>query len=244
VNAKLRVFFRYLVRLSVIAAALITIAFLIAPAIKQDRINRRQPQSLNNLRNVGLTVHAYATAQNGFVPAGGMKSDKEPRWSWTVQTLPFLESSPAYDRIHQEESWNSEANRRVGESVYEVFLVPGDPTVGTVDGFGVIHQAANSRLFGPRKGLRIDDIAEADGTAATILLGEIGSDYPPWIRPGNVRDPATGLGLRPDQFGRPDRGCNFIFVGGNGRYLAPNTDQQVMELLADPNNGVPSQDEF
>lgn len=216
---------------------------LVMPMTQGVRKGRRPP-SLNTLRHVLLAVQTYATTFNGFIPAGGNATDTDPRWSWQVQLLPYMEHERAYARIDFSQAWNAPVNREVFAISIPSFLNPEERDVAAVDGLAITHQAANSRLFGTREGMRFEDLWEADGTTATIMLGEIGSAFPPWARPGNVRDPALGLGGGPHQFGRRERGCYVMFVGGNGKYLDRELSPRVLELLADPRNGVPSEDEF
>jgi hypothetical protein len=202
-------------------------------------------QTLNNLRNVAIATQAYATIYDGWIPAGGKPEDTSPEWSWQTQLLPYLEQQAAYGAIDFTRAWNSPENGKPLSMSLAIFYSAVETNRRPVDGFGVTHFTANSRLFGPREGVRIDDVANMDGTTATIMMGEIGSGFPPWARPGNCRDPARGLGGGPDQFGNSQgTPCAVMFLGGNGRHLDPRLSPRVLELLADPDNGVPADDEF
>lgn len=205
----------------------------------------RRAQTLNNLRNVAFGTQAYATTYGGWIPAGGEPRETLPEWSWQTQLLPYLEQDAAYRAIDFTRAWNSPENKRALSMSLAIFFSVAETDRRPVDGFGVTHFTANSRLFGPREGVRIDDVAKKDGTTATIMMGEIGSAFPPWARPGNCRDPARGLGGEPDQFGNSQgTPCAVMFLGGNGRHLDPRLSPRVLELLADPDNGVPADDEF
>lgn len=205
----------------------------------------RRTSTLNNLRNVGIAVQAYATTFKGWIPAGGSVDDVLPEWSWQTQLLPYLEQQELYRRIDFARPWNSPENATLSATNIAVLLGHNEPNRGPIDGFGITHFTRNSRVMGPRAHFTFDDISEKDGTNTTLLLGEIGSAFPPWARPGNTLDPARRLGGGADQFGNSQGiPCAVMFVGGNGRSLSPDISLHVLELLADPDNGVPGDDEY
>lgn len=205
----------------------------------------RRNATLNNLRNVGIAVQAYATTFLGWVPAGGSVEDVLPEWSWQTQLLPYLEQQALYRKIDFTRAWNSPENTPLSAISISILLGHNNPNRGPVDGFGITHFTGSSRVFTPRVRWTLDDISMKDGTSATLLLGEIASACPPWARPGNTRDPARGLAGGVDQFGTsPEAPCAVMFVGGSSRYLSPDISPRVLELLADPDNGVPTDVEY
>ena len=205
----------------------------------------KKTQTLNNLRNVAIATQAYATAYNGRIPAGGSPDDSLPYWSWQTELLPYLEQQAAYRAIDFTRAWNSPENQKPLSMNLAIFQSAAESARRPVDGYGVTHFTANSRLFGAREGVRFDEVSSKDGSTVTLMMGEIGSAFPPWARPGNSRDPARGLGGGPDQFGNSQgTRCAVMFLGGNGRHLDPKLSPRVLELLADPDNGVPADDEF
>lgn len=226
--------------LFVIAAYVVTM--LLEPLFRPLR-HRGRTKADSALRNVAIAAQAYATRHGGWIPAGGTNKDQSPSASWQTQLLPFLERADLYDPLQFDRPWNRGGNARIAATSVVPFLNPDISEREPVDGFAITHQAANSQVFGPDRGIQIDNLR--DGSTCTILIGEIGSSFPPWARPGNVRDPARGIGLGPDQFGCPGRDVvNLYFVGGNGKTVSNSISQRVLELLADPNNGNPRDDEF
>lgn len=205
--------------------------------------HRGRTKADSALRNVAIATQAYATRYGGWIPAGGADDDQSPASSWQTQLLPFLERADLYDPLQFDRPWNHGDNARIAATTVVPFLNPDISERKPVGGFAITHQAANSRVLGPDRGIQLDNLR--DGSSCTILIGEIGSSFPPWARPGNVRDPARGIGLGPDQFGCPGRDVVILyFVGGNGRTVSNSISQRVLELLADPNNGNPRDDEF
>jgi hypothetical protein len=198
---------------------------------------------MNALRNVTIAVQAYATRYGGWTPAGGRREDWSPAASWQTQMLPFLERTDLSDALQFSQPWDQGENARIAATPVVEFLNPDLSDRARVEGFAITHQAGNARVFGPDRGINYDDLP--DGSTSTILIGEIASAFPPWARPGNVRDPARGIGPGPDQFGCPGRDVvNFYFVGGNGKTVSNSISLRVLELLADPDNGDPHRDEF
>jgi len=212
--------------------------------MSDQRRGHRRP-TLSVLRNVGIAAQAYATTFHGWIPAGGSSEDVLPEWSWQTELLPYLEQQTLYRRIDFTRPWNSRENAELFSLSLPIFCSPKETDRRPVNGFAVTHFTANSRLFRPREGVRLDDVARRDGTYCTIMMGEIGSAFPPWARPANTRDPARGLGGGPDQFGNSSgTPCAVMFLGGNGKHLSPEISPRVLELLADPDNGAPNDDEF
>ena len=240
-NAKEGRLVRYLMVVSLVA----TLLALVLPPITDLERGGRRPQTLNNLRNVAIAAQCYATKFDGWLPAGGSRDDLLPEWSWQTQLLPYLEQDALYRRIDFARPWNSPENAELFSWSLPVFCSVEAKDRRPVNGFAVTHFTANSRLLRPRDGLRLDDLARLDGTNATILMGEIGSGFPPWAQPGNTRDPARRLTGGPGQFGNA-RGteCAILFAGGNGRHVRSDLSPRVLELLAGPDNGVPDEEEF
>lgn len=206
---------------------------------------QRSWDALNRVREVALSVQRFATRYDGWTPAGGGADDALPEWSWQVQLLPFLDRDDLYRRIDFRQPWDSGPNREVAATSLETFLSPYESKPASHWKLAITHQAGNARVFGARRGLNLDEAMKHDSLSATLMLGEIGADFPPWAMPGNVRELTRGVGGRPGQFGRSGGQGGFVmFLGGNGKYLSADTSPRVLELLAGPDNGFPRDDEF
>ena len=218
---------------------------LLEPMFQTARSGTGPTKGALALRKVGIAFQMYATRYDGLLPVGGDRGMTDPAMSWQTQLLPYLDRSDLYNRIDFSRPWDDPANAKVFATKLPQFLIPDEPDAPPTGGHATTQQSANSRLIRPDRQWRIDDIAQADGTTSTILIGEIGTALPPWGQPGNRRDPSTGIGVRPDQFGRSrHRFAYFAFVGGNVLTIDDTVSPRVMELLADPENGSPSMDEF
>src|SRR4051794_6743782 len=90
-----------LVELLVVIAIIGILVALLLPAVQAAREAARRAQAQSNMKNVGLAVLNYESANKkyppGFVPTGpggGIES-----WGWAVFILPYLEEQPIYDQL-------------------------------------------------------------------------------------------------------------------------------------------------
>jgi prepilin-type processing-associated H-X9-DG protein len=104
-------------------------------------------------------------------------------------------------------------------------------------GFGLDHFSANSHVFRADRGLKFEEIT--DGTANTLLFGEINANFQPWGKPMNVRDPAKGINRSPHGFGGAPfaGGAYFAMADGSVRFIGENVSRDVLRALATPNGG-------
>jgi len=100
-----------LIELLVVISIIATLMSLILPAIQQAREAGRRTQCLNNLRNVTVAIHNFASSNKGRLPAlahfpaapGG--GNLEGR-SWVVDLLPYLDQQGTADRWDKALAWN------------------------------------------------------------------------------------------------------------------------------------------
>ncbi|HEV3121484.1 MAG TPA: H-X9-DG-CTERM domain-containing protein [Isosphaeraceae bacterium] len=148
-----------------------------------------------------------------------------PVHAWQTMILPYLPIRS--DLIDFERPWNDPRNAPFFRGVVPSFLNPEIALTRNEQGFGLSHFAGNLHVLRTDRPFRL---AEAKGGAAnTILAGEIAGALPPWGRPGNVRDPATGF-MRSDVGFRAPRGdgVNFMFLDGSVRFVKKNVDPAVL----------------
>lgn len=177
-----------LIELLVVIAIIGVLVALLLPAIQQAREAARRSQCTNNLKQIGVALHAY-NETNGMFPgaciyrwyaspgAGGGYQVK-------VALLPFMDQQPLYDMInfdfntsHYGGTVNNETlkQRRIAS-----FLCPSDQTPANA-GRGPTNYPRNLGLFGydtrgpwQRHGstanLLIDSIR--DGTTQTAAFSE------------------------------------------------------------------------
>jgi prepilin-type N-terminal cleavage/methylation domain-containing protein/prepilin-type processing-associated H-X9-DG protein len=90
-----------LVELLVVIAIIGILIALLLPAVQAAREAARRVQCTNNLKQMGLGLHNYHSAQNRFPAA--CRSHATTGWvwgfAWGVPILPYAEAGPLYDRL-------------------------------------------------------------------------------------------------------------------------------------------------
>ena len=104
-----------LVEVLIAAAIGLVVAAVALPMIQDARETARSTACRNNLKTIGLALHNYQETFGGAYPPGvvagltdGGKVGADggaTGWSWRVMLLPFLESTPHFDRIDFDRSY-------------------------------------------------------------------------------------------------------------------------------------------
>jgi prepilin-type N-terminal cleavage/methylation domain-containing protein len=93
-----------LIELLVVIAIIAVLIALLLPAVQAAREAARRAQCVNNLKQIGLGMHNYISANSTFPP--GIKACC---WgTWLVFVLPYIEQQPLFN------SWNTYGSTLVG----------------------------------------------------------------------------------------------------------------------------------
>lgn len=190
----------------------------------------------NIMKQIGLGLHNYHDVY-GVFPAGGTFDEAGVAGhSWVSRTLNFL---PYQNPIDFDYPWRHPRNEPHFRKVLPAVINASFRTTEYRDaeGFGLSHFAANGRLLGPNRWVKVDAIT--DGLENTIMIGEVNTGFRPWGDPVNWRDPAAGIGETPTTFGGPPGtdGATFLMADGSVRTLSDETDAAVLGALATPDAG-------
>jgi len=82
-----------LVELLVVIAIIGILVLLLLPAVQAAREAARRTQCTNNLKQLGLAVHNFASARGGLPPAA--VADDMPSWSWII--MPYIEETNLHE---------------------------------------------------------------------------------------------------------------------------------------------------
>ncbi len=99
-----------LVETIVVIAILSLLAALTWPAVQAVRESGRRLQCQNNLRQIGLALHSFHTAQNHFPP--GRDGFQGRDHSWATAILPHLERADLRQRYDSQKPWHDGLARR------------------------------------------------------------------------------------------------------------------------------------
>lgn len=215
------------------------VAAMVAPQIRQMRVNFRQTASMNNMKQIAIALHTYHDTHGHFPPAYTTDKDGKPLLSWRVQLLPYLADDGLMVKPRLDEPWDSEHNRRLLEEMPEAFRAPGSklPAGHTVylapRGERTVFSSAKSD--GEIERVKIAQIR--DGSSNTIMVLEASDARAvPWTKPGDYaydpKDPAAGLG-------QSKRGFNAAFADGSVRFIDNSIDREMLNLMYDRADGKP-----
>jgi prepilin-type N-terminal cleavage/methylation domain-containing protein/prepilin-type processing-associated H-X9-DG protein len=111
-----------LIELLVVIAIIAVLISLLLPAVQSAREAARRAQCTNNLKQIGLAVHNYLTANNSLPPAyivysvgpGGTNTAQD--YTALARMLPFLEQNQIYNSINFNVAarWGGSGNDIVG----------------------------------------------------------------------------------------------------------------------------------
>lgn len=189
---------------------------------------QRDQLTQKNITAVMGAVHKYVDDHKGMLPPAAVPNDSLPpekRLSGFVLLLPYLNAKAIYDQIDQTKAWDDPANATAAKSIVPEFLCPDESVVVDAKGLAVSHFAfirgskqRDNGMF-PLTGntaLAIPDIN--DGTSATLAMGQIHSDFGPWIAAGaptaRFIDPPSENSKTPG-FGSQHPGAAY-FANGDG----------------------------
>lgn len=120
-----------LVELLVVMALIGVLIALLLPAAQMAREAARRAQCGNNLKQIGLGLHAYLDTWGGLPPGYISKTDANrddlgPGWAWSAMLLPMLEQQSVFQRINFHLPIEAAQNEALRTTVVPLFLCPSD----------------------------------------------------------------------------------------------------------------------
>jgi len=121
-----------LIELLVVIAIIGVLIALLLPAVQAAREAARRSQCSNNLKQMGLAIHNYESAQGSF-PMGGLRQDRnfdncvtDWKFTWQDYLLPFLEQGTGFNTFNFSRPWNSITQNTAFSTNYNVYFCPSD----------------------------------------------------------------------------------------------------------------------
>ncbi|HEV2972042.1 MAG TPA: M56 family metallopeptidase [Pirellulales bacterium] len=222
-------------------ATLLAAASVALPAIQKARDAAGRVQSMNNLKQLALSMFVYMDQHQTFPASAIYSKDGKPLLSWRVSVLPYIEQDALYKQFHLDEPWDSPNNKPLIAQMPVVFKDPSDERreEGTTR---YLVPVGKGTIFDGDKGTKIIDIT--DGTSNTILIVEVAPDKGvTWTKPDDMpfdaEKPLSGVGTI------PPAGITATFADGSVRQLRPTIKPDTFRKLILRSDGEPiDQSEF
>jgi prepilin-type N-terminal cleavage/methylation domain-containing protein len=240
-----------LVETLVVMTILGLLVAVLLPAVQAARESSRRTACSNNLRQIGIALNAYHTAQRQF-PMGCLEwrapGDADARQlAWSVYLLPYLEEEPLFDTLDLTMPFDSPRNAPAAATVLPIYLCPSStrrsPLIdgrGACDYGGVYGERITSPNSPPKGTMLIDAVVTLkqvrDGASKTLIVAEDSrfSDGQ-WINGRNIFDQAYPINEAPpfenDIRSEHPGGAQGVMVDGSVHFLTDTIELRTLAAL-------------
>jgi prepilin-type processing-associated H-X9-DG protein len=216
--------------------------------VSKVRMAAARTQSQNNLKMIGIAMHAYHDTNHGLPTAASFAPDGKPLLSWRVAILPYIEELDLYKQFKLDEPWDSEHNKTLIAKMPKTYALPlaADAKDGVThycvfanvvgsDGLSTLFPWPAPKTSGPPRGITLAQITNLDGSSNTIMAVEAAEGVP-WTKPDelmyNPKGPLPKLG------GFWNGATNVAFADGSVRTLSDKVPEATLRALITFNDGI------
>jgi prepilin-type processing-associated H-X9-DG protein len=122
-----------LIELLVVIAIIAVLIALLLPAVQSAREAARRVQCVNNLKQLGLGMHNYESANGALPPQMVLTFNNsgtvawKSSWSASSRIIPYLELGAVYNAINYANKTSDPTNSTAVSTQLKVFLCPSEP---------------------------------------------------------------------------------------------------------------------
>jgi prepilin-type N-terminal cleavage/methylation domain-containing protein len=240
-----------LIELLVVIAIIGVLIALLLPAVQAAREAARRIQCANNLRQVGIAMHAYLDSNAVFPPGGWDWRPTNQPWkrqlAWSALILPYLEQTTIAGALNFDLGFDAAGNTTAAATVITSYLCPSAPRASmyidtrAVCDYGGMYgeriMSPNSPAKGPMiydRAFRVSEIM--DGLSSTLFVGEdAGFPDGQWINGRNVFDQAFAINKAPrfenDLHSDHPGGVQILLGDGSVRFLKESIELRALAAL-------------
>jgi type II secretory pathway pseudopilin PulG len=218
--------FNLITLLTILGIGAVLVA-LFLPAVRRGREPARRSQCKNNLKQIALALHNYASDFGALPPASTVDVDGNPLHSWRTLILPYLDQRALYETIDLSKPWDDPANAAACKSVVQTYYCPSNPDLP--DHTTYLACVGSNACFRSTQSRPLSEIT--DGASQTLMVIEVPLDRAvPWMSP-NDADEALVVGIGPESKLAHAGGMDAALGDGSIRFLSANTPAATRRAL-------------
>jgi hypothetical protein len=210
---------------------------LLLPAVQSAREASRRVQCQNNMKQLALGMLNYEAVHGTFPPAYIPDANGQPKHSWRVLILPYIEQQGLHDSYSYDEPWDGPNNVFLQSLMPEVYACPSDPNGGCA--YHVIN-VPDGVFDGPKAN---SAATITDGTSNTVLIVEAVGSGQPWTDPTNDLGPAalnTPVNTTRDGTvisSYHSGGAVIVTADGRSQFLSEGAAQGIISAITTKSDG-------
>lgn len=191
----------------------------------------------NNLKQIGLALHAYHDHHGTFPPAFVADKNGQPAHSWRVLILPFLDQQSLYDKYRFDEPWNGPNNSKLAELMPSAYRCPSFAvTESNAHHTNYLAIVTDDSVISGATPIGMNEIT--DSQASTVLVTESKARTLHWMSPDDLAmDDAFGdleAGSCPHS-----KGMNVLLADRSVQFLPQKTTRDEFAGLVTRAGGEP-----